>query len=122
VGRGVGYTAIFIVSAFCWSELLAAVTVMMEYRETKKQEKVQILDNTLTFLMENDVPVKLRCSIIKWTRFNIDHATETSNQKGLFHELPFELQKGQCTTFVLRKRGGAGACLELPRNHLSNRH
>jgi hypothetical protein len=67
----VGYTAFFVVCAFCWSELIAAVTVMTESREAKNQEKVQILQNTLTFLMGNDVPVKLRCSIIKWTRFNV---------------------------------------------------
>ena len=72
--------------------------MMTENRETKKQGKVKILDNALTILMENDVPVKLRCSIIKWTRFNIDHAMETSDKKGMIDKLPFELQKGQCTT------------------------
>ena len=90
----VGYTAFFIVCAFCWSELIAAVTVMTESREAKNQEKVQILGNTQAFLMDNDVPVKLRCSIIKWTRFNVDHATETSNKKGMIDKLPFDLQKG----------------------------
>ena len=61
---------------------------MTEYRETKKQEKVQIFEDTLTILMENDVPVKLRCSIIEWTHFNVDYATETSDKKGMIDKLP----------------------------------
>jgi hypothetical protein len=33
----------------------------------------QLLQNTLSFLVEHECPFQLRVQILKWTRFNVSH-------------------------------------------------
>ena len=90
----VGYTLFFIASAYAWAELIAGVTVRCTARADTEQKKLQVIHNTLNFLQENDCPYQLRMSIIKWTRFNIMHASEISTKKEVIDKMPPDLQKG----------------------------
>jgi hypothetical protein len=45
--------------------IIAGVTVMTQSREAKNQEKTEVLQNTLNFLVEVDTPFSLRVDIMR---------------------------------------------------------
>ena len=90
----VGYVILFIVGAFIWGNLLAELGEIHASTSARHQEKMEKIQKTLEFLIENDCPRKLRTEIIQWTRFTEEHHDANVQKKKMIDGLPANLQKG----------------------------
>ena len=90
----VGYVLFFIVGAFVWGNLLAEITEIHSASSAREQEVMSKVQKTLEFLIEHEVPHKLRTNIIQWTRFHEDHQDDNVLKQEMIGVLPRNLQKG----------------------------
>ena len=90
----VGYVVLFVVGAFVWGNLLAAITEIHGAATAREQEVLFKVQSTMDFLVANECPAVLRTSIIQWTRFFENHHDENESKRAMISKLPSNLQRG----------------------------
>jgi voltage-gated potassium channel Kch len=63
-----GYVVFFVVGAFVWGNLLANVSEIHAAASSQEKEKLEKVQRTLDFLMDNSCPQHLRVEIIQVIR------------------------------------------------------
>ena len=90
----VGYSMFFIINAIVWGNLLAEINTIHEAQNEQAKQRMEVLQETAKFLVDNDCPSQLRIQIIRWARFNEDNKSEAEHKKDMIRKLPSDLQKG----------------------------
>ena len=89
----IGYILLFISGAFIWGNLLATIDEIHSSATAREKKKLDKVQQTLDFLIENECPRHIRSRIIQWTRFSEDYGDDVGTKSAMISELPEDLQK-----------------------------